>query len=276
MAQGNKQVARREVEHAHLIRGTQDEVLRACVLHFDSKKYAESWQLAMKSLNDDMDNPYALYMAGRICMEWDHPGIAANLFRRACALRPDKPQHWTAFGAALLDMREFEAAAECFTRTLSMRPDDPLVLSNMAALHLNNGNPREAIEWCNRALAVDPDMPGPMSTRGFSRLALRDWGGFDDYRQIMVCKGRVRRIYRQPEEPDWDGTPGQTVVLSCEQGLGDEISFASMVPDLIRDCKQVVIDCHPKLEAVFQRSFPEADVYGSRKERGLDWPKQYQ
>ena len=35
------------------------------------------------------------------------------------------------------------------------------------------------------------------------------------------------------DEPEWDGTPGQNVVIYAEQGLGDEISFASMIPDAV-------------------------------------------
>jgi tetratricopeptide (TPR) repeat protein len=264
-----------EPQHAHLIPGTAERALAACAQKFEAKELGDAWQLAMKAMNDNMDSPYAMYMAGRIAMEWDHPGLAANLFRRATALRPDRVEHWAAFGAALLDMRAFDAARECFAKSLELDPKNPLILSNLGALALNNGNPYEAIEWVDRALAIEPGMAGPMATRGFARLMIGDWAGFDDYRNILVCRGRTRRIYRQPEEPDWDGTKGQTVVLSCEQGLGDEISFASMVPDLIRDCAKVVIDCHPKLEAVFKRSFPEADVYGTRKGRELDWPKEY-
>jgi hypothetical protein len=63
-----------------------------------------------------------------------------------------------------------------------------------------------------------------------------------------------------------------------EQGLGDEIMFASCVPDAIRDVGHCVIECAPKLEPLFRRSFPAATVYaatdgtvpGPVRERGID------
>src|SRR5512139_2281049 len=122
MAKNKRQKARGlnvEPTHAHLIPGTPNQALMACVQRFEAKDYGNAWQLAMKGLNEDMDSPYAMYMAGRIAMEWDHPGLAANLFRRATALRPDRVEHWTAFGAALLDMRQFDASRECFQRSLA-------------------------------------------------------------------------------------------------------------------------------------------------------------
>ncbi|HJS82171.1 MAG TPA: hypothetical protein VJ742_04975, partial [Nitrososphaera sp.] len=48
-----------------------------------------------------------------------------------------------------------------------------------------------------------------------------------------------------------------------EQGIGDEISFASCIPDLIRDSKSVTIDCDGRLERLFARSFG-VETYGTR------------
>jgi hypothetical protein len=75
-------------------------------------------------------------------------------------------------------------------------------------------------------------------------------------------------------EPEWDGTKGKNVVLYADQGLGDEISFASMVPDAIKACRKVVIDCDDRLEGLFRRSFPQAKVYGTRKAKDGKWAKE--
>ena len=41
-----------------------------------------------------------------------------------------------------------------------------------------------------------------------------------------------------------------------EQGVGDEILFAGMVPDLIEAGAKVVLECDPRLVPLFERSFP--------------------
>jgi len=45
-----------------------------------------------------------------------------------------------------------------------------------------------------------------------------------------------------------------------EQGVGDEVGFASMLPDLIKRGARVVLECAPRLAPLFQRSFKGAEV----------------
>jgi hypothetical protein len=69
---------------------------------------------------------------------------------------------------------------------------------------------------------------------------------------------------RYGDEPRWDGTKGLNVVCYTEQGIGDEMSFASVLTDLIRDSKSVTIECDGRVERLFQRSFPTTTVKGTR------------
>jgi hypothetical protein len=68
---------------------------------------------------------------------------------------------------------------------------------------------------------------------------------------------------RWKAEPDWDGTKGQKIIVYSEQGLGDEICFSSMIPDVSIDC-DVVFECDLRLSNLFERSFPKVKVYGTR------------
>jgi hypothetical protein len=77
-----------------------------------------------------------------------------------------------------------------------------------------------------------------------------------------------------PGIPQWDGSPGQTVIVWGDQGIGDEIYFASCLKDMERHCKRVILDCHPRLPALFQRSFPNVEAHGTRKDLSdLPWVK---
>jgi len=57
--------------------------------------------------------------------------------------------------------------------------------------------------------------------------------------------------------PKWTGTPVKKLIISSEQGIGDEICYASAVPELIIRLghEPLEIQCHPRLIPVFQRSF---------------------
>jgi hypothetical protein len=46
-----------------------------------------------------------------------------------------------------------------------------------------------------------------------------------------------------------------------------------MVPDAIKHCKKVIVDCDLRLANLFSRSFPDAAVYGTRKAKPKDGSK---
>ena len=60
------------------------------------------------------------------------------------------------------------------------------------------------------------------------------------------------------------------ILVYGEQGVGDEIMFASCIPDLLRICSRVTIACNPKLESIFRRSFPAARVLDAARAKALD------
>ena len=47
--------------------------------------------------------------------------------------------------------------------------------------------------------------------------------------------------------------------------------FASMLPDLLKDCKSVVFECHKKLHTLFGNSFPGIDIYPTREDEMIMW-----
>jgi hypothetical protein len=68
---------------------------------------------------------------------------------------------------------------------------------------------------------------------------------------------------RYPGVESADAAPdlaGKSVLLYQEQGLGDEIMFASMVPDAARAAARLVLMCEPRLKGLFARSFPGVEV----------------
>jgi tetratricopeptide (TPR) repeat protein len=264
-------------EHPHYIRGETIELLKRAAHAYNDRRMSEVWALSNKVLTDMPDNPQALFLAGQAALSFDWQGLAYQLFRRSTALRPDIGQNWLGFGSAALDMRMWREAEECMHTAAKLLPDSAIPLSNLATIALNSGRPREAIAWVDKAQAVEPDLRQIGLNKGFAYLMLRDWErGFEGFQHNVFTKGRKRRVYRIPEEPDWDGTPGQTVVVQCEQGLGDEIAGMSCIPDLIQDSKRVIVDTHPKLINLFKRSFPGAVCYGTRKQTNLTWPLEYE
>src|SRR5262249_14112448 len=54
------------------------------------------------------------------------------------------------------------------------------------------------------------------------------------------------------------------VLVVAEQGIGDEIMFASMIPDLVREAGGGAVECDRRLSGLFGRSFPGTAVIPRR------------
>lgn len=148
------------------------------------------------------------------------------------------------------------------------------VLSNYGSTFVETDNPQDGRKWLERAIKLDPGLS--MAHWNLSLCILGnanetdDWGrGWDEY-EYGQHEGGMRVRQKHVDIPDWDGTPGKKVLVYGEQGIGDEIMFASMLPDIMRDASEVVLDCHPRLATIFENAFG-LRCYPTRKEKEVDW-----
>lgn len=237
----------------------------------EEERFPEAAQILTKYLDNDLENPKAVFLLGYCFMKTDGLGLAYQLYRRAGEIFPGEPMVWHNIGTLLHDKQDDEKAEEYFRRALKCKPNFPESLSGLSMTAMNKGQFGQSIEYANRALAENHSNIEARVNRGMSYLALGRWReGWRDYNaNLGIDKNRREIVYG--DEPRWDGSKGKNLVVYGEQGLGDEISFASCLPDLIRDSKSVTIECDSRLEKTFRRSFPRAKVYGTRYKKVAEW-----
>jgi tetratricopeptide (TPR) repeat protein len=142
---------------------------------------------------------------------------------------------------------------------------------NLGSMYIQNGTPHKAIEFFNKALELDQNSHDSIWNRALAYLELGDYKrGFKEYDNGNRKERGIERKYNLDPTPFWDGTPGKTVVVYGEQGIGDEIMFASMLPDLLKDCN-VIFDAHTRLADLFRLNFPNIPIYGTRETPNLPW-----
>jgi tetratricopeptide (TPR) repeat protein len=238
----------------------------------ESGEYEEAWRVLNTILDDDFDNAKALFILGFVFIKMDRIGLAYQVLKRSAEIAPHIAATWGNLGKCFLDMRKQQEAEQCFRRQLKLDPDSIMALNNLGLINQQNAEVGLALEYFKRVLKIDPDQLDAKINTGFSSLALYKWKeGWEGYNlNIGQISDRKERHYG--DEPRWDGSKGKKVLVYGEQGLGDEISFSSCIPDLIRDSKNVVFDCDKRLEGAYRRSFPTAKIYGTRyKEEPQDW-----
>jgi tetratricopeptide (TPR) repeat protein len=226
------------------------------------------------------------------------PDDAADSFALALCYREDFPEVHFNLGVVELERGAYERAADAFEAAIRLRPEYAEALNNLGYVQFNYlGQVFEGEANINRALQLKPDFVDARCNLGllfhqqgrFDEAltaydeALRQQPGLDEARLdralLWLAQGDFARGWPEYEArkkgsahftprdyavPEWDGAPSRdaTVLVYGEQGLGDEIMFASCLPDVIGRVGRCVIDCSPKLEKLYQRSFPGATVHG--------------
>jgi hypothetical protein len=175
-------------------------------------------------------------------------------------------------------LRAAEKAHECLR--------DAKTVSDVAYAYTNMGEwakadiwSRESIALAQKAIVGEPEkdrrykeaLRDSLIHQVYCQLAFGNWvEGFKGYRMTMRTKWR--KEYQYGDSQEWWGDPDAVVMVTGEQGLGDEIMAASVVPDAIRGCKKFILDCDHRLVGLFRRSFPDAIVTGTRREQKIELP----
>ena len=234
-------------------------------------EYEEAISISSDVLDEEGENLVALWILTRCFVDLGKPGFAKTFAEKTVRIVPNDAGAWVNLGNAHQKAFEIDDVVRCNKRALEIDPFNFAALNNLAIGQLSLGDPEGAIKTIRRAEAINPGDVEARETLGLAQLALQQWNpGWSNYNVgVGRSSDRKRRSYLDHVEPVWDGAKGKTVVLYGEQGLGDEISFASVVPQMKNDCN-LIIETQAKLEGLFKRSF-DVPVYGTRYAYGLDW-----
>lgn len=226
----------------------------------------ESHRIASDIVREDPDNAAALFLIGVLLAKTDRQGYAIPIWEKVCRLKPNKPEAWNNLGNCLLECRQLDKARVAFLRAKELK-DCADYRGNIACTYSEQGDYKASIAWAYEALKLEPEHKGARATVGFAKLAQGVWGGWKDYESALGGRFRKREFYAD----DWDGRSVESLVIYGEQGLGDEIMYASCFEDVRPHANKIDIECDHRLENLFARSFPWAQVHGTRRLKTKNW-----
>ncbi len=214
---------------------------------------------------------------------------AVAAYSHALSLKTADPLITGHLGEALIDLNRLEEAEAVLRQALVGVPEDPGMLTALGRIHELRGELDQAIAVQTRALSRHPNFEAAYLNRGSARRFAGDFeGALADYDAALAIKpsmaaavanraltllilGRLDEAWPQyrarvkalggavdlSRGAPWDGKPltGKRALIWGEYGLGDEIMFASLLPELVKDAAHVTLVCAPRLQKLFERSF---------------------
>jgi tetratricopeptide (TPR) repeat protein len=199
-----------------------------------------AYERALQVRPDFLD---ALFNIGMLLLDERRADDALIYLEQAVRLAPNHPEAHNNLGLVLADLGRFdEALASCDT-SLRFRPLDAKTHMNRGNVFSGLGRMGEAIASYDYALRLKPDYVNAVWNRSLSFLALGDFvRGFAEY-ESRWQKPETKN--RSLPEPRWDGSPldGKTILLWCEQGMGDMIQFIRYAFELKNRGASVWVEC---------------------------------
>jgi Tfp pilus assembly protein PilF len=260
----------------------------------------KAYEAALALMPDNVDIAHDI---GRLAMRMGMPEIAEKFFRSFLKARPDNVDGVNNLGAALRAQGRWAETVELMRQAIQAEPRVPAYWNSLAAAVAEQGDAANAEIFFTEALRLDPGFHKARYNLGNMKAVLGDLDGAlacceaalkgvdaEDERVMMqlsrattlIGMGRLAdgweayeaRLHPQfadtlqflTDAPRW--TPGaslsgKSLLVFGEQGLGDEVLFANMLPDVLEALGpdgRLAIAVEPRLVPLFRRSFPQAKV----------------
>jgi len=162
----------------------------------------------------------------------DIKGAIAD-FRQIIAEAPDHAQGYNGLGITLHGEGDFDQAEELYLRALSLAPDYADVHHNLAVVRLYKGDFARA--WTDYGYRCHPT-----AYRGNLR---KKAPSIELFEKIPLWNGPQDRI---------SGKIG----IWYEQGIGDQVLFSTMIPELLESGRSFVYEVDGRLLPAYRRAFP--------------------
>jgi tetratricopeptide (TPR) repeat protein len=204
------------------------------------------------------NDSHTLNNLGVAWREAGRPELAEAAYRAALACDPQSSAIWFNLGNSHREANRLEDSVHCYQRALESAPRDHKILVNLAVALKDLHRFPEALGCLDRALGDIPDLAAARFDRSLIWLTQGNFAaGWDEYEWRLESETQT---YRATRRADGVSLVGKTVRILAEQGIGDQVMFASCLPEIAHVATACIVECDPRLVPLFARSFPNIQV----------------
>lgn len=220
-----------------------------------SPEYGDAWSnLAGLNLELGEDEAALKQLRTALSLDPNHPGVLANL------------------GAALIDCGKSEEALTHLEKAIELQPGSPIAHYNLGKALFDTGDLKAAVCSYRTAIDLEPNFADAHHNIGHALLAAGELKeGWEEYDWRWRAK-IFRDVQRRFDRPKWDGgdLSGKRLFIWSEQGLGDKILFAGLIPEIARQAGACTLETEARLVPLLARSFPEIEVRERSGENSIE------
>jgi tetratricopeptide (TPR) repeat protein len=172
--------------------------------------------------------------------------------------------------------KDIEAAIMYYDLILNIDEGNIKALNNKGFIYQNHGNFKKALNLYQKVLDVNPFYPLTLLNIGVINLTKKKFNeGWNLYDHRHWNKSKLQTY--QPDLLEFN-ISNKAIFIWAEQGLGDQIIYASLLPDAFNTKNNFYVSLDPRLLPLFKRSFSSVNnvTFISGAEKLLDSKYDYQ
>jgi pentatricopeptide repeat protein len=228
----------------------------------DVGRYAIGASLLAKAVNLEDHNPALYNNLGNILAKQGREKEAEACFRQSIALDSAYAEPYNALAGLCGLAGRYDEALDLYRQAIKLSPSSAALYANLGHVLFAMGESATAEAEFRRSLGLAPFLD---HARSALALCLLDRGelaeGWELY-EARLGTERSNSAKRVFPMPSWQGEDlsGKTIMVWREEGVGDEIKFASCLPDLASLDGRVIFEASQRLVSLYARSFPDIEI----------------
>jgi len=188
---------------------------------------------------------------------------AIACYEAVIAAKPDHADAHSNLGLQLQERGDIEGAMRSYERALALEPAHADAINNLGYLLQEQGRQDDAMALYRRAMQANP-----RSARAAYNLGLAHLARFEFEEGWRLCELRyhttppvaVLRPFRIAPFTAADLGQGRRIAIWREQGVGDQLIYSTLLPELATRGERFVLEVDARLVAAFRRAFPQWNV----------------
>ena len=239
---------------------------------------------------------------GRLALRIDMPELAVGFFAHFRLSRPNDLEAANNLASALRELNRESEAIEVLKEAIATHPESPELWNTLGTVICNTGDAAGSIVFFDESLRLNPQYSKCLHNRAFAKADMGDVeGALADaveamkrpatphdhaimefaYSTLLLALGRLEegwkaydaRFSRELTDAPmfyvagtrWSGQDlsGKHLLLTAEQGLGDEVMLANLLADtraLLGPEGKLTLAVESRLMPLFRRSYPDIEV----------------
>ena len=184
---------------------------------------------------------------------------AIEAYQQAIRIQPNYADAYNNLGVVLIDHEKLEESVQIYQKTLEIQPNYADAYNNLGNALREQGKLEESIRIFQKAIYIQPNYAEAHNNLAMMLLLKGNFeNGWKQYEWRRQCDNFPFEKRDFPQ-PFWEGTDpkDKSILVWTEQGIGDEIMFSSILPDLLNRNANVIVESDTRMVSLFQRSFPK-------------------